>query len=59
MLKVCFVNYIFELKQILGDLGEGLPFRAGTFDGAISISALQVNIIKLSIFIIRLLFVFQ
>ena len=28
---------------ILGDLGEGLPFRAGTFDGAISISALQVK----------------
>lgn len=26
---------------ILGDLGEGLPFRAGAFDGAISISALQ------------------
>lgn len=24
-----------------GDLGEGLPFRAGSFDGAISISALQ------------------
>eukprot|EP00969_Alexandrium_andersonii_P225391 9954504-Alexandrium_andersonii.AAC.1 len=23
------------------DMGEGLPFRAGTFDGAISISALQ------------------
>ncbi len=28
---------------ILGDLGEGLPFRAGAFDGAISISALQVQ----------------
>lgn len=26
---------------ILGDMGEGMPFRAGTFDGAISISALQ------------------
>ena len=24
-----------------GDLGDGLPFRAGAFDGAISISALQ------------------
>jgi len=24
-----------------GDMGEGLPFRAGSFDGAISISALQ------------------
>eukprot|EP00762_Andalucia_godoyi_P008603 ANDGO_04604.mRNA.1 putative 18S rRNA (guanine-N(7))-methyltransferase len=26
---------------ILGDMGEGLPFRPGVFDGAISISALQ------------------
>ncbi|BFF90139.1 probable 18S rRNA (guanine-N(7))-methyltransferase [Drosophila madeirensis] len=26
---------------ILGDMGEGMPFRPGTFDGAISISALQ------------------
>ncbi|XP_012064349.1 PREDICTED: probable 18S rRNA (guanine-N(7))-methyltransferase [Atta cephalotes] len=26
---------------ILGDVGQGLPFKAGTFDGAISISALQ------------------
>ncbi|CAK9813076.1 Probable 18S rRNA (guanine-N(7))-methyltransferase [Anthophora quadrimaculata] len=26
---------------ILGDMGQGMPFRAGTFDGAISISALQ------------------
>jgi len=26
---------------ILGDMGEGMPFKAGTFDGAISISALQ------------------
>lgn len=26
---------------ILGDMGEGMPFRAATFDGAISISALQ------------------
>lgn len=26
---------------ILGDIGQGLPFRAGTFDGAVSISALQ------------------
>ncbi|EFN76606.1 Uncharacterized methyltransferase WBSCR22 [Harpegnathos saltator] len=26
---------------ILGDMGNGLPFRAGTFDGAVSISALQ------------------
>jgi len=26
---------------LLGDLGDGLPFRAGAFDGAVSISALQ------------------
>lgn len=26
---------------ILGDMGQGIPFKAGTFDGAISISALQ------------------
>lgn len=26
---------------ILGDMGEGMPFKPGTFDGAISISALQ------------------
>ena len=26
---------------ILNDLGQGLPFRAGAFDGAVSISALQ------------------
>lgn len=26
---------------ILGDMGNGMPFRAGCFDGAISISALQ------------------
>lgn len=26
---------------VLGDMGEGMPFRPGTFDGAISISALQ------------------
>lgn len=25
----------------LGDMGQGMPFKAGTFDGAISISALQ------------------
>lgn len=30
-----------EGDLILGDLGQGLPFRAGAFDGAISISALQ------------------
>lgn len=30
-----------EGDLILSDLGQGLPFRAGSFDGAISISALQ------------------
>uniref|UniRef100_A0A182K4L4 18S rRNA (guanine-N(7))-methyltransferase n=1 Tax=Anopheles christyi TaxID=43041 RepID=A0A182K4L4_9DIPT len=25
----------------LGDMGQGMPFKAGTFDGAVSISALQ------------------
>lgn len=30
-----------EGDLVLGDLGDGLPFRPGSFDGAISISALQ------------------
>jgi len=30
-----------EGDLILGDLGDGLPFKAGAFDGAVSISALQ------------------
>lgn len=30
-----------EGDLILGDLGEGMPFRAGCFDGALSVSALQ------------------
>ena len=30
-----------EGDLILGDLGDGLPFRAGAFDAAMSISALQ------------------
>ncbi|KAL1454218.1 hypothetical protein WDU94_010494 [Cyamophila willieti] len=30
-----------EGDLVLSDLGEGMPFRAGAFDGAISISALQ------------------
>ena len=30
-----------EGDLVLGDLGQELPFRAGAFDGAISISALQ------------------
>lgn len=30
-----------EGDLLLGDLGHGLPLRAGMFDGAISISAVQ------------------
>lgn len=30
-----------EGDLLLGDMGDGVPFRAGTFDGAVSISALQ------------------
>lgn len=30
-----------EGDLVLGDMGQGMPFKAGTFDGAISISALQ------------------
>ncbi|XP_043274961.1 probable 18S rRNA (guanine-N(7))-methyltransferase [Venturia canescens] len=30
-----------EGDLILSDMGQGMPFRAGTFDGAVSISALQ------------------
>jgi len=30
-----------EGDVILGDMGQGVPFRAGAFDAAISISALQ------------------
>ncbi|KAK9884302.1 hypothetical protein WA026_005254 [Henosepilachna vigintioctopunctata] len=30
-----------EGDLLLGDMGQGCPFRAGTFDGAVSISALQ------------------
>jgi len=30
-----------EGNLVLGDIGYGMPFRAGSFDGAISISALQ------------------
>lgn len=43
------ITYFLEVAQerevegglILSDMGQGCPFRAGTFDGAISISALQ------------------
>lgn len=30
-----------EGDLVLGDMGHGMPYKAGTFDGAISISALQ------------------
>ncbi|EDS31794.1 williams Beuren syndrome chromosome region 22 [Culex quinquefasciatus] len=30
-----------EGDLVLGDMGHGMPFKAGTFDGAVSISALQ------------------
>lgn len=30
-----------EGDVVLSDIGEGVPFRAGTFDGVISISVLQ------------------
>lgn len=30
-----------EGSLVLGDMGQGMPFKAGTFDGVISISALQ------------------
>lgn len=30
-----------EGDLILSDMGQGMPFKAGTFDGAVSISALQ------------------
>ncbi|XP_058062941.1 probable 18S rRNA (guanine-N(7))-methyltransferase [Anopheles bellator] len=30
-----------EGDLLLGDMGQGMPFKAGTFDGAVSISALQ------------------
>jgi len=32
-----------EGDLLLGDMGQGLPLRTGCFDGAISISALQVG----------------
>lgn len=30
-----------EGDLILADMGEGVPFKAGSFDGAVSVSALQ------------------
>lgn len=40
MLKIA-VDREVEGDLTLGDMGQGMPFKAGTFDGAISISALQ------------------
>ncbi|RWS24545.1 uncharacterized protein B4U80_00862 [Leptotrombidium deliense] len=41
MLDVAIDRELESGDVLLNDLGEGLPFRAGMFDGAISISALQ------------------
>lgn len=38
---LCFAERDVSGDLTLCDMGEGVPFRAGTFDGAISISALQ------------------
>lgn len=35
------VDRDLEGDLVLSDMGQGVPFRAGTFDGAISISAIQ------------------
>ncbi|XP_049941322.1 probable 18S rRNA (guanine-N(7))-methyltransferase [Schistocerca serialis cubense] len=40
MLEIALEREV-EGDLILGDLGHGVPFRAGSFDGAVSISALQ------------------
>lgn len=40
MLNVA-VDREVEGDLVLGDMGHGMPFKASTFDGAISISALQ------------------
>lgn len=40
MLEVAVEREI-EGDLVLSDMGQGVPFRAGTFDGAVSISALQ------------------
>lgn len=43
--KIFFVDIALEREVegdlILSDMGQGMPFRAGMFDGAVSISALQ------------------
>ncbi|XP_011302302.1 probable 18S rRNA (guanine-N(7))-methyltransferase [Fopius arisanus] len=40
MLNVALEREV-EGDLVLGDMGQGMPFRAGSFDGAVSISALQ------------------
>ena len=41
MLNVCKSRDIESGDPLLCDLGQGLPFRAGSFDGAVSISCIQ------------------
>uniref|UniRef100_A0A915PUC1 18S rRNA (guanine-N(7))-methyltransferase n=1 Tax=Setaria digitata TaxID=48799 RepID=A0A915PUC1_9BILA len=41
MLKVAIEDREIDGDVILNDMGDGLPFRPGIFDGAISISAIQ------------------
>ncbi|KAL4002465.1 Methyltransferase involved in Williams-Beuren syndrome family protein [Acanthocheilonema viteae] len=41
MLKVAINGREVKGDVVLKDMGDGLPFRPGTFDGAISISAIQ------------------
>ncbi|XP_054155012.1 probable 18S rRNA (guanine-N(7))-methyltransferase [Oppia nitens] len=41
MLNVCRSRELQSGDTLLADLGEGLPLRAGLFDGAISISCIQ------------------
>lgn len=45
MFFLCTIDVALEREVegdlILGDMGDGMPFRAGSFDGAVSISALQ------------------
>ncbi|MCP9258666.1 putative 18S rRNA (guanine-N(7))-methyltransferase [Dirofilaria immitis] len=41
MLKVAVDDREIDGDVMLKDIGDGLPFRPGTFDGAISISAIQ------------------
>lgn len=41
MLAVAKMTRDVDGDMLLGDMGQGLPFRPGTFDAAISISAIQ------------------